>query len=230
QNIKSAKSNYLPKVSANATGVYLDPKIAELSQGRNAEFTTSGNIELEQVLFSAEANANIKIKKSLAKAQQEQFNTEQLDLIFNASNAYFNVLILKANLKIQSNNLDLTKRNLQIAEENYKAGQSGKTDLLRLRSQKAQNTQTFIEAINQLRKSYSLINQLINQNSNYQIDVKEAGFDDEIFKDYNYENFMNLINTPSLREQFINFLVQEAYTNSPEIKQLSHNLNAIEYQ
>ncbi len=230
QNIKSARSNYFPEVKANAQGIYLDPKMAELSQGSNAEWTTGGNITLQQIVFSPEANANIKIQKSLAKAQQEKFNTEQLDAIFNSANTYFNVLILKANVKIQANNLALTKRNLEIAEENYKAGQTGKMDLLRLRSQKAQNTQTLVEAINQLQKSYGYINQLTNKQPDYKIDIKEAGLNDDIFKDYNYDAFMNLINTPSLREKLIDFLVQEAYANAPEIKQLSHHLKAIDYK
>ncbi len=230
QDVKLAKSIYLPKVTANANGVYLDPKMAELSRGSNPELSTTGNITIEQILFSAEANANIKIQQSLAQARQEKFNVEQLDIIFKAVNAYFNVLILKANVKIQANNLELTKRNLQIAEENFKAGQSGKTDLLRLRSQKAQHTQTLIEAINQLQISYNYINQLTNKELDYSVDIKEAGFEDDIFKEYNYDGFMKLANTPYLRKQFIEFLVQEAYDNSPEIKQLSHNLKAIEHK
>ena len=230
QNIKTAKSTYLPELTANANGAYLDPKVAELSQGRNPEFTTSGNITLQQVLFSAEANANIKIQKNLVKAQQEKLNTQQLDMIFNATNAYFNVLILKANAKIQFNNLALTKRNLQIAEENYNAGQSGKTDLLRFRSQKAQNTQAVIEAVNMLKQGYNAINQLTNQDLNEPIDVKETDLDDDIFKNYNYAHFMEWINMPSARENITEFLVQEALNNSPEIKQLAYNMKAIENQ
>ncbi len=78
QNIKSATSSYFPEITANAQGVYLDPKIAKLSQGSNAEWTTNGNITLQQVVFSAEANANIRIQKNLAKAQQEKFNAQQM--------------------------------------------------------------------------------------------------------------------------------------------------------
>ncbi len=138
------------------------------------------------------------------------------------------MLILKTNVKIQSTNLDLTKRNLEIAEENYKAGQAGRTDLLRFQSQKAQNSQTLVEAVNQLKKSYNRINQLINNDLDYEIDIKDAGFDDNIFKTYNYDNFMNLVNTPFLRKKFTEFLVQEAINNAPELKQFGHSLEAVE--
>ncbi len=153
QKIKSAKSTYLPNVKVSVRGAYLDPEVAKISNGNNPEISTMGNISLEQVLFSAEANSNIAVQRSLAKAQREKFNVRQLDTIFDAVKAYFNVLILKTNVKIQWNNLSLTKRNLQIAEENFRAGQSGKTDVLRLKSQKAQNSQALIESVNRLKKA-----------------------------------------------------------------------------
>ncbi len=166
----------------------------------------------------------------MAKAQQEVFNTKQLDAIFEAVNAYFNVLILKTNAKIQENNLELTRHNLQIAEENYRAGYSGKTDLLRFRSQKAQNTQHLIEATNQLKKSYSFINQLINNDLGYEIDVKEASLEDDVFRTFKYDGFLELMKTPSIRQQLVDFLVQEAIRNAPEIKQLGYSMEVIEHK
>lgn len=230
QGVKSAKSNYLPSVTFSAAGTYIDPEIAKLSSGQNPEFKTAGTVTLQQLLFSADANANIKIQQSLASAQREKFNTEQLDAIFNAANAYFNVLMLKTNVEIQTRNLTLTKKNLQIAEENYKAGQSGKTDLLRFRSQKAQNTQALVEAVNQLNKSHIAINQLTNNDLDTEIDVTDASFEDDIFKTYNYTEFMTWAKRPSIRKRFIDFLVHEAINNSPEIKQLTYNLKAAQQQ
>jgi len=230
QEVKLAKSNYLPSVVANGNGIYIDPKIAERSLGQNPEFSTTGNVTFQQLLYSETASANIDIQKSLVKLQQEQFNSEQLDIIFNASNAYFNILILKSNLDIQLRNLELTKRNLSIAEENFNAGQSGKTDLLRFRSQKAQNTQTMIEAVNQLATGYVVINQILNNDPNTKIDVKEAFLDDDIYQRYNYKGFIELLDNPKLREPLTDFLIEEALNNAPELKQLSFANEATERQ
>ncbi len=224
QDVKLAKSNYLPSVTASANGTYTDPNLAEVSSGQNPEFQTTGNITLQQTVFSESANANISIQKSLQKAQQESFNVEQLNTIFNASNAYFNVLILKANLQIQARNLDLTKRNLQIAEQNFKAGESGKSDLLRFRSQMAQNTQSLVEAINQFEQSLVVINQLLNNPINTEIDIEDVQLTDELLKHYNYDNFIDLLDNPILREPFIEFLIQESKANAPELKALGYNL------
>ena len=150
-----AKSNYIPNITANASTVYTDPDLAENSMGLYTEFNTSGNIALNQTIFSEQANANINIQKKQLKAVEESFNATQLDAIYNAAYSYFYTLILKANANIQLKNLDLTKKNLQLAEQNFKAGQSGKSDLLRFKSEMAQDTQLLVEAYNALKEGYT---------------------------------------------------------------------------
>ncbi|MEO1031969.1 MAG: TolC family protein [Bacteroidota bacterium] len=228
QDVKTAKSNYLPSITAAANGTYTDPELAEISNGQNPEFQTAGNITLEQVVFSESANANISIQKSLQKAEQENFNTDQLDLIFDATNVYFNVLVLKTNAQVQLRNLDLTKRNLEIATQNFEAGESGKSDMLRFRSQLAQNTQTMVQAINQLEQSFVSLNQLLNNPVNTEIDIEDAELGEGIFETYNYNQLRDLLDDPVSREPFIEFLIQEAKTNAPELKSLGYNLDATE--
>jgi len=228
QDVKAAKSNYLPSVTAAANGTYTDPNLAEISNGLNPEFQTAGTISLQQMVFSEAANANISIQKSLQKVQEENFNTDQLDLIFDATSIYFNVLVLKTNAQIQLRNLDLTKRNLEIATQNFEAGQSGKSDMLRFRSQLAQNTQTMVQAVNQLEQSFIALNQLLNNPVNTEIDIEDAELGEGIFSDYNYNQLRDLVDDPVSREPFVEFLIQEAKNNAPELKSLGYNLDATE--
>lgn len=223
-----AKSNYLPDVSAAASGSYVDPEFAAATNGQNPEFSTSGNVTLSQTVFSEAANANIGIQQALQKAQQEDYNREQLNIVFEAATAYFNALILKANYKIKNKNLNLTKRNLQIAAQNFEAGQSGKSDVLRFRSELVQNMQDNIESINQLKQGFYVLNQLLNNPIEYSIDVNEVELDQGVFEAYDYHDFSNLLNDPLERKPFIQFLVQEALANSPELKYLDYNLLATE--
>lgn len=226
QEVKSATSNYLPSVTASGSATYVDPDLAEISNGQNPEFSTGGNLALTQTVFSEAANANISIQKNLQKAQQEDFNANQLDLIFEAANAYFNVLILKANTQIQVRNVDLTKRNLEISEQNFDAGQSGKSDMLRFKSEMAQNTQAMVEAINQLEQGFLILNQLLNNPSNLEIDVTDVELDEGVFENYKYDELFGLLDNPTLREPFIEFLIQEANNNAPELKSLGYSLEA----
>ncbi|WP_299156133.1 TolC family protein [uncultured Tenacibaculum sp.] len=225
QNVETAKSNYLPKVTATASGTYIDPKIAS---NANPEFSTSGNITLQQTIFSPAASANITIQKNLKKAEEENYNAQELTTVFNASNAYFNALILKTNAQIRMRNLDLTKKNLQIAKENFDAGQSDKSDVLRFRSELAQNTQVMVQAINQLEQGFIGLNQLLNNPLEMRIEIDDAKLNEGIYKDYNYTQLTALLDNPTTREPFISFLIEEAKKNAPELKSLDYNLKATE--
>ena len=228
QDVKIAKSSYLPDAKASVDGIYIDPKVAEISGGQNPEFSTSGNVVLNQLIYSESASANIDIQNELNKAQKETYNSAELDALLNASVSYFNALILKTNASIQNQNLQVTKRNLELAEQNFEAGASGKSDVLRFRSQLAQNTQSLIEAGNQLRQSFNVINQLMNTSISKKIDIEDAELSEGVFKNYKYEDLLSLFDNPKLQPILIDFLVEEAKNNAPELKNLGFNLNAIQ--
>ena len=226
QSVKTSRSNYLPSVVAGTMGAYIDPNLAVLTNGQNTEFSTSGTIAVQQTLYSEATNANISIQKDLLESQKQTYNATELDAIFTAANAYFNALILKANVQIQNQNLNLTKKNLQIANQNFEAGQSGKSDVLRFTGERAQNTQTFIESINQLQQAYISLNQLLNNPIDLEIDVDDAELGQGILKNYNYNLLKDIIDDVSLRNLFIEYLVKVAIENAPEIKSLNYNLKA----
>ncbi len=228
QDVRTAWSNYLPNITASGSGTYVDPDLAEISNGQNPEFSTAGAITLNQTLYSEAASANITIQKKLQQAQQESFNASQLDAILDASTAYFNILILKANTAIQLRNLNLTQTNMKIAEQNFEAGQSGKSDMLRFRSEMAQNQQSMIEAVNQLEQGFIILNQVLNNPLDTQVDVEEVVLDEGVFERYNYDELKGLLDDPKLREPFVGFLTEEAFRNAPELKSLGYNIEAVE--
>ena len=228
QDVRFAKSDYIPDINVSASGSYVDPALAEASNGQNPEFTTNGNLTLNQLVFSNDVNANISIQKALQMAQQENYNSEELNTVFSAAQAYFDALILKANTAIQGQNLELTKYNLKIAEQNFEAGQSGKSDVLRFRSEMAQNTQEMIEAVNRMEQSFNALNQILNNSLNYKIDVDEAELEEGIFSNYSYKTIGVYLDDPRLRQPFIDFLVQEGIANAPELRALDYNIQAAE--
>ncbi len=228
QEAKLSRSNFLPEIALGNTSTYIDPKIAEVSNGANPEFRNTGSLSLNQLIYSEEAASNNYIRKELTKAQTEQYNAIELDAVLNVSNAYFNSLGSIANARIQNQNLQLTKKNLEISKQNFSAGASGKSDVLRFRSQLAQNTQTLIEAGNDVQQNYYLLNQLMNRNISDAIQLEDAILGSGVFKQYSYDAFFNLIDNPDTQEKFIKFLVQEALVNSPELKNIGFNLNAVE--
>ena len=71
-----------------------------------------------------------------------------------------------------------------------------------------------------------LLNQLLNNDIDFKIDVDDAELAECIFEQYNYKNLRSLIDDPSLRIPFVEFLVEEAINNAPELSSLDYNLKA----
>ncbi len=230
QNLATAKSSYKPSLSTALTGAYVDPELAAISSGSNPEFSSSGSLTLTQTLYSNAANANIAIQRDLLIAQKEQYNAAELDSIFDAVNAYFTVLILKTNAQSQLLNLKLTKDNLKLAKQSFEIGQSGKSDSLRFESAKAQNTQSMVEAANQLEQAYINLNQLLNNPLDYEIDIKDVQLDQGVFENYNYDLLVQFLDDPVLRNSFIEFLIVKAKENAPELKALAANIAATDQE
>jgi len=232
QDIEISKSKYLPDLAANAQGVYIDPELAKISNGQNPELSGKANLELKQLIYSADASAAIKINKKLHEAQKESFNSQELDILLNTAVSYFNALILKTNVFIQNKNLQVTKENLEIANQNFEVGTAGKSDILRFRSQLAQNTQNVIDASNQLRQMYLSINQLRNVELKSEFKLKDADISNGLFKNYNYKNIIKLLDSHSTTDRLIDFLVSESLANSADLKNINLNIdaNTLNYQ
>lgn len=228
QDVKSSKSQYYPDLTANVNSYYIDPKVAEISNGQNPELSTGGNLTLNQVIYSEQATANVSIQKSLLDAEKENFNASELDIILNSSIAYFNTLILKTNVSIQNKNLQLTRQNLTIADQNLEFGDGAKSDVLRFKSQLAQNTQSMIEARNSLRQAYNQINQLLNNPISNKVSIEDSIITVDKFRNDSYDFLVETLDHPNQRSLLIGFLIEESFRNSPELKNIEYNRDAID--
>jgi outer membrane protein TolC len=68
----------------------------------------------------------------------------------------------------------------------------------------------------------------MNQPISKEIDIDDAELSEGVFKNYKYEDFYTILDNPKLRPYLLEFLVEEAKKNAPELKNISYNLNANE--
>lgn len=226
QEYRQAKSNYLPSLTANASLNKVQEE-AGLAPFR-PEYSTDGSLVLQQTLFSPDANLSIGVQRNLQLAEQSNLDAAQLDAVLQGSSLYFSALLNKVNVQIQNQNLQLTRENLKIAEQNYQAGQAGKTDVLRFRSQMAQNTQTLVESINALEQSYLDLKQFLNNPMELDIEVMDAVLGEGVFESYNYQQIADILDNPQYRKPFVGFLIEEARRNAPELEALAYAFSAVE--
>lgn len=228
QSRRGAWSGYLPDLTASARAAHVDPDLAVLTNGQNPEFSANASLTLTQVLFSPDATSAIQAQNDLVTAQRQAFRAEELDLVVDAAAAYFQVLRAKSNLEIQAANLQVTKENLRVAEQQFEAGESGRSDVLRFRSQMAQNQQRLVEALNGLSLSFVALNRILENPIDREVDVEDARIGEGAFATYGQE-ISHFLDDPAQRDRAIRFLVAEAHANSPELAQLDATRRATDH-
>ena len=225
KDVRSAIAEFIPQGDLSLTGSALDKKIHENPNAGKAPFNLTTDATLQQLVFSAPAISNIVINKLSKELEQHYYKQEELDVIFESIQAFLSVLLAKSNVRIQSENVSVTRSNLDISSQKVEVGYSGEADRLRWDSQFSLNKIDLSDAIGQLNSSRFSLNHYLNNDINAPFRVEEVNFfeddilmaSDELIKDY--------INDPSSLLKFSDFLVEEAFRNLPELKQIQSALN-----
>lgn len=224
QDLRSARSWILPSLSIAGSGTYTDPEVAKVSGGQSPEYRYSGNISLTQDILSPRGIITSRIQKDNTKVQKQTLASEKLDMLQIATQVYFNILLAKTSSQINMQNMETTKDNLRMAEQRFESGQTGKSDVLRFTSSLAQDIQSFIESINQLYLAYDQMKVLLGVPLDTELEVEDVSLEGGLLERYQYEQIRDLLDDPSSTQIFVEFLVQEAYKNSPELQSLKYNL------
>jgi len=118
-NYESSKSDFYPKV--NLVGSYQDSSSDDISSLDTNQFTAG--VYLKWELFSGFRTQASK-KEALNELQnlKEQQKEQELSIIENVTNAYFNVEQNKQSIEISLLNNELAQQNLELAQERYKNG------------------------------------------------------------------------------------------------------------
>ncbi|QZT38104.1 TolC family protein [Halosquirtibacter xylanolyticus] len=228
EDTKYAKSSYLPQATATASAMNLDPAIAKVLGENNKSINTSVKANVEQVIYSQEASSNIKIKKYQEKATEEEYSSQVLNMMSDCGGAYYQALIAKTNYQIADENLTLTRKNYQISVNNFEAGQSGKADVLRWKSELANATQLLINSYFTLKSSLYQLNQLLGNPIISMIDVKSVEMNKVLNKGNYFKPIFEIIDDPTQRSQVVDIISKIAIAESPELAALGYNMKSVD--
>ena len=231
QDMRRAKSSLLPTVETSTTLLQIDPDAAERAFGQQPERTGAGTGTVQQVLFSEQVFANVKIQQYLAEATRHRADLVALDVVLNLATAYFDILLAKTGARIQDENLEVSRRNLKIARTRNAVGYAGVADVFRWESEVARATQASIEAFNNLYLAKVQLNRLLNRTDiGEEFEVEDARLSDELFGRFDPARIGPLIDRAGDVEILTDFLVAEALQNMPSLKQLAANMKVAERQ
>ncbi len=227
KDVSLARTNFFPALRLGAAGVQIDKDRAESSFGQQPERTVTGTVAVEQLVFSEQAIGNVSIQKHLLRASEHSYEQLQLDVILEAAIAYFNILRAKTGRKIQKDNVDLTRRNLEISKQREAVGYSGRSDVYRWESRLATANTDLLAAKNDVELAKMQLNQLLNRPIDEAFIAQETTLSDSLYLSY-LGSVKAYLDTPKSLNIYTDFLVEEAIRNSPEVRQVVANTDALE--
>ncbi|MEN7546345.1 ABC transporter substrate binding protein [Rapidithrix thailandica] len=229
QEVKQARSQWLPSAEASAQLIQIDEKRANPLINQ-AEKTASGGITVQQLIFSEQAIATIKIQKLLKKAQEHATRQQVMDIVLDCFTAYFDILRAKTNVNIQEENLETSKKNLELARIKVSLGSTNNSDIYRWESEVANVSQNVVEAQSSLLLAKIRLNTLLNNSLEEEFEVEDVTLDDNVFAIFSSSELGQYITGPEQLALITGFLIQEALTNYPTKRQLQANMQAVQRQ
>ncbi len=226
---RTAKSNYLPSINLNSSYSVVNEEQTSPVMGQ-AERTLSGAVSLDQLLFSAEANANISIQSHLKQAEAAAQEQVALDVILGVFDRYFDVLRLKTNVAIQEENLTVSRRNLELAHVRVSLGASNRADLFRWESEVASGTQNVIEAYLQMQVGKKALDTFLNGMLSEEYDIEDEQLNGALYQTLAQSLIGNQLDGPRNFTLLLHFLNEEAQRGNPSKHELNSRLRSIERQ
>lgn len=227
QQVRQTRGGWLPTIDANADFAWLDPDAA--SPLGSAERQLSWGVSAQQVIYSPGLHQGIRATRANERAVRHGIESRELDVIFEASTAYLNVLRARTSERVNRDNLQRIRRNLALAEVRVSIGSANRSEALRWQIELADGRAAIIQASAQRNQAEIALNRLLNRD-----DLEEpfrpiepetpegaAELDPSVVRYLENPRSFRILRT---------FVAQEGVRNSPEIRQIDAALEALEHQ
>ncbi|MGB5893907.1 MAG: TolC family protein [Ignavibacteriaceae bacterium] len=217
QDVNIARSILLPQLNASATGTLIDKDRAENGFGQISEKMITGDLTLDQLVYDVDAWANYDINTMNQELREYELRQAELDLIRDASISYFNVFLARTVEQINKDNLILSKSNMELARYRVNVGSANLTELYRWQSEIANNLKAVIEANADKNLAEININQLLDLPAEESFSMGEDSLE-QLISIVTGEKIIKYYKNKWDFKIFRDFMVQEAFENSPELK------------
>jgi outer membrane protein TolC len=225
--VGEAKSALLPQVFVGAGGRVIDDDRAALGRGTTPERAWSGGLSATQQIYSESNWAGYTVEKYLQGGREFTRDSVKLDIIFEASTAYLNVLRRKTIEQLQKDNMQLTQANLDRAQIRLSTGVAGPDELYRWQTQFANDRQVVLRAESATLDAMQGLNRILNRPLQEEFIAQETDLSDPLLIGGD-RFFYELIRNPLYFLGFKTYAVQAGVDASPELKVLNSAITAQE--
>ncbi|MEO1084654.1 MAG: TolC family protein, partial [Acidobacteriota bacterium] len=175
--------------------------------------------------YSEATWANLEVQKHLQGAREDGRDQVRLDIVLETAQTYLGVLRAKTNERVQKNNLRLTRSNLELARVRRRIGTAGPSEVYRWESEIAGAQRAVDEAQAQRRVTEIALNALLHRSLEEAVTTVDVGLDEPRLIG-SQEHLYDLIDNPESFRVFRDFIVRDALTAVPELRQIDALLRA----
>jgi outer membrane protein TolC len=225
ENVRVERGDLLPQVQAGARARQVDADQAAASFGARPERALGGSLSFSQTLFSPRELGDLAIAKRERAANAATVERSEQDVALQVSSAYVSVLQARALARVRRSDLALSRENLSLARARREAGQVGRRQVLRFKTQVAQARRTVLDAESRVEVARNRLAQVLAQPSDDLAGVSGLAPSDTILT-LPESVFAAYGHTPSSRQRLTDFLVEEGVSTAPALEALDKQIAA----
>ncbi len=225
--VKEERADLLPRIDL-ATGYrIIDSDRARQGAGVSPQRAWTGTAGGSILLYSDKIWAKYRAQEHLQRAREMRREKTRLDVTYDASVAYLNVLRAKTIERIYKENLALTKANLERAKIKVETGAAGPDEVYRWESKFANDRRLVLYRESDTLDAMEALNRILHRPLDEQFVPEEATLKDPLFM-VGDNAFFKFMENPLKIQRFKEFATREAVEKRPEIKVLDSLIEAKE--
>jgi outer membrane protein len=163
ENVAIAQSGYRPNVAVQASvGVsYTQGNLSGISQTQTLIPGQAGLTVTQNLFNGFQTDNTTRRAESTVYSQRESLRFTELTTLFNAAQAYMDVLRDTANLELNRNNVEVLEEQLRQTRDRFNVGEVTRTDVAQAEARLAGARSQVSAAESQLRSSIGIYRQVI---------------------------------------------------------------------
>jgi len=216
-SVSEARSPLLPQIGIGTGYRTIDQDRADLSMGSSPENAWTGTITGSQQIYSERSWAAYTVEEHNQTGRRMDYETVRLDVMYQASTAYLQVLQAKTIEQLFKDNLKLTQANLDRASIRLSTGAAGPDEVYRWETQFARDKIDVLRRESATLDAITAVNRILNRPLQELFIAEETDLADPLLM-VGGKFFYHLTTNPKYFSAFRGFAVEEALAGRPELK------------
>ena len=216
-SVNEARAALLPQIGIATGARAIDEDRAELGRGSSPERAWTGSAGGSQQIYSDRSWAGYTVEQHNQTGRMMERDSVRLDIILQASVAYFNVLRASTIEQLQKENLKLTLANLDRARIRLSTGVASPDEVYRWETKFATDKITVLERESTTLDAMEALNRILDRPLQELFIAEETDLSDPLLI-VSDKLFFHLMNNPKYLLGFRNFAIEEALSMRPELK------------